>query len=302
MPLEIELAERLIAPFPERFRFSPRPPWPIASIGQTWPWPGHRCACWRGCRQRHADQRFIKPAWRRVATCRPCLDGLERGGDVPADIGWAGSIPPLGRVLGIWPVTWRPAAAKASMSGNASRVTRCRSCRGWSICFVVFPVNSGRPAGLPIGTGWSKTSAAAVLPGASARQRAGRMVESRHLIAMQPGGATTGWLASSGAITGDVDTQATGRYRGRWPAGPTHEVRRAARLPLWRAAATFPVPLLRDDTCAGRTARHEALRLVSQRESLEYAGRRTLPAGAPGPGRTNHRLRTRRLYRQTVLP
>ena len=89
LPLEIELAERLIAHFLPGFVFSAVTPSMTACIGSIWNWPNRPCVL-PGCRPRRMPtQRFFKPGAAH-AGIESLLHDLERGHDVPGDINLGG--------------------------------------------------------------------------------------------------------------------------------------------------------------------------------------------------------------------
>jgi hypothetical protein len=297
VPLEIEIAERLIAHFLNGFVFTSTALadsvyWSDLALAQ----PPLRLA--RMPASATPTQRFIKPA-AAYRDMLALLEGLERGGDVPADIDLGGQYPAK-LVARAQAPGQLPGAHSAAAQHERHRVMhRMSVLPGLVNSFVVFPANSGPAGRLADRELGGRERQPRRFRRGGAGNVPGEWLKVGALIAMQPEGATTGWLASSGAITGYRSTR-HGSVSRRWPARPTHRKCASARLPAMarrrqRRCCCCAMAMPR------RAARHPALRFVFAARVARICrqgGRYLLEPLALVEQTTDYELAR---YRQTVL-
>lgn len=299
VPLEIEIAERLIAHFLNGFVFTSTALadsvyWSDLALAQ----PPLRLA--RMPASATPTQRFIKPA-AAYRDMQALLDGLERGGDVPADIDLGGQYPAklVARVLKHLASYLAPIPPQRKHERHRV-MHRMSVLPGLVNSFVVFSGEfGGRPAGLPIES-WVVENVSRGGFGAVLGNVPGEWLKVGALIAMQPEGGDN-WLV--GVIRryhrvseheARVGIEALARQ------ADAQEVRVRSASSYGAAAAT-PVLLLRDGNAPGELRVILPYGSFSQRESLEYAakgGRYLLEPLALVEQTTDYELAR---YRQTVL-
>lgn len=276
LPVEIEVAERLIAHFLPGFVYTEKVLedsvyWSDLKLAQ----PPQRLA--RMPARAQATQRFIKPGPAH-AEMLAMLDSLERGGDVPAEISLGAAYPAKLLVRVLRHLTAYLAPVPPQRQHDRHRVKhRMSVMHGLVNAFVVFSGEfGGRPAGLQMES-WVVENVSRGGFGALLSSVPGEWLRVGALIAMQPEGGDN-WLV--GVIRRchretENDARVGIQVLARQAVSVELRIRTASS---YAAAAGVPALLLQDGNAA------DELRVVlppatfDQRESLEYAegGRRVL--------------------------
>jgi hypothetical protein len=274
LPVEIEVAERLIAHFLPGFVYTEKVLedsvyWSDLMLAQ----PPQRLARMPGRAQ--ATQRFIKPG-QAHAEMLAMLDSLERGGDVPADISLGAAYPAKLLIRVLRHLTAYLAPIPPQRQHDRHRVKhRMSVLHGLVNAFVVFSGEfGGRPAGLQMES-WVVENVSRGGFGALLSSIPGEWLRVGALIAMQPEGGDN-WLV--GVIRRchretENDARVGIQVLARQAVSVELRIRSASS---YAAAAGVPALLLQDGNAP------DELRVVlppatfDQRESLEYAegGRR----------------------------
>ena len=269
VPLEIEIAERLIAHFLNGFVFTSTALadsvyWSDLALAQ----PPLRLA--RMPASATPTQRFIKPA-AAYRDMQALLDGLERGGDVPADIDLGGQYPAklVARVLKHLASYLAPIPPQRKHERHRV-MHRMSVLPGLVNSFVVFSGEfGGRPAGLPIES-WVVENVSRGGFGAVLGNVPGEWLKVGALIAMQPEGGDN-WLVGIIRRYHRVsDHEARVGIEALSRQAEAQEVR-ARSASSYGAAATTPVLVLRDGNPPGELRIILPYGSFSLRESLEYA-------------------------------
>jgi hypothetical protein len=274
LPVEIEVAERLIAHFLAGFVYTEKVLvdsvyWSDLTLSQ----PPQRLA--RMPARAQATQRFIKPGPAH-AEMLAMLDSLERGGDVPAEISLGAAYPAKLLVRVLRHLTAYLAPIPPQRQHDRHRVKhRMSVLHGLVNAFVVFSGEfGGRPAGLQMES-WVVENVSRGGFGALLSSIPGEWLRVGALIAMQPEGGDN-WLV--GVIRRchretENDARVGIQVLARQAVSVELRIRSASS---YAAAAGVPALLLQDGNAA------DELRVVlppatyDPRESLEYAegGRR----------------------------
>lgn len=274
LPLEIEIAERLIAHFLAGFVFTR-----TALVDSVY-WsdlkeaqPPLRLARMPACATR--TQRFLKPAAAH-GDMLALLNEIERGSDVPATIDLGGQYQPkqVARVLRHLCSYLAPIPPQRKFDRHRV-MHRMSVLPGLVNSFVVFSGEfGGRPAGLPIES-WVVENVSRGGFGAVLGQLPGEWLKVGALIAMQPEGGDN-WLM--GVIRrcerlSESETRVGIEALARRAESQEVRVRSASS---YGAAAAIPALLLQDGNVAGELRVILPCASFSPRESLEYAsgGRR----------------------------
>lgn len=274
LPLEIEIAERLIAHFLGGFVFTrsvliDSVYWSDLQLAQ----PPLRLARMPACAT--PTQRFIKPAGAHQEMLA-LLDVLERGGDVPAELDLGGQYQPklVARVLNH--LTSYLAPVPPQRKHDRHRVMhRMSVLHGLVNAFVVFSGEfGGRPAGLPIES-WVVENVSRGGFGAVLGDVPGEWVRVGALIAMQPEGGDNWLIGVVRRYHRESENEARIGIEALSRQANAQEVH-VRSASSYGAAATTPVLLLLDGNEAGQLRVILPYGSFSPRESLEYVrdGRR----------------------------
>jgi hypothetical protein len=276
LPVEIEVAERLIAHFMQGFVYTAKALpdsvyWSDLKLAQ----PPQRLA--RMPAQPATTQRFIKPGTA-YDDMRAMLDALERGGEVPPDINLGALYPAKLLVRVLRHLTAYLAPVPPQRQHDRHRVKhRMSVLHGLVNAFVVFSGEfGGRPAGLQMES-WVVENVSRGGFGAVLGNVSGEWLRVGALIAMQPEGGDN-WLV--GVVRryhreSESDARVGIQVLARQAVSAELRVRTASS---YASAAGVPALILLDGNPA------DELRVVlppitfDPRESLEYArdGRRFL--------------------------
>lgn len=269
LPLEIEIAERLIAHYLSGFVFTR-----TALVDSVY---------WSDLRQSQAPQRlarmpdyatptqrFIKPGAAHQAMLA-LLDDLERGGDVPPEIDLGGQYQPklLARVLKHL-VSYLAPIPPQRKHDRHRVMHRMSVLHGLVNSFVVFSGEfGGRPAGLPVES-WVVENVSRGGFGAVLGDVPGEWLKVGALIALQPEGGDN-WLV--GVVRryhrlSESEAKVGIEALARQVDALEVRVRSASS---YGAAATTPALLLRDGGEPGELRVILPFGSFSPRESLEYA-------------------------------
>lgn len=268
LPLEIEIAERLIAHFLGGFVFTRNALvdsvyWSDLKLAQ----PPLRLARMPACAT--PTQRFIKPAGAHQEMVA-LLDVLERGGDVPTDIDLGGQYQPklVARVLKHLASYLAPIPPQRKHDRHRV-MHRMSVLHGLVNAFVVFSGEfGGRPAGLPVES-WVVENVSRGGFGAVLGDVPGEWLKVGALIAMQPEGGDNWLIGVVRRYHRQSETEARIGIESLARQANAQEVRVRSASSYGAAAAT-PVLLLLDGN------EPDELRVIlpygsfSPRESLEY--------------------------------
>lgn len=274
LPLEIEIAERLIAHFLNGFVFTRSALidsvyWSDLLLAQ----PPLRLA--RMPARATPTQRFIKPAGAHQAMLA-LLDALARGDDVPAELDLGGQYQPklVARVLKHLASYLAPVPPQRKHDRHRV-MHRMSVLHGLVNAFVVFSGEfGGRPAGLPIES-WVVENVSRGGFGAVLGDVPGEWLRVGALIAMQPEGGDNWLIGVVRRYHRESESEARVGIEALSRQANAQEVR-VRSASSYGAAATTPVLLLLDGNDAGELRVILPYGAFSPRESLEYAcdGRR----------------------------
>lgn len=268
LPLEIEIAERLIAHFLGGFVFtrtalSDSVYWSDLQVAQ----PPLRLARMPACAT--PSQRFIKPAGAHQAMLA-LLGLLERGGDVPADLDLGGQYQPklVARVLKHLASYLAPIPPQRKHDRHRV-MHRMSVLHGLINAFVVFSGEfGGRPAGLPIES-WVVENVSRGGFGAVLGDVPGEWLRVGALIVMQPEGGDNWLIGVVRRYHRESENEARVGIEALSRQANAQEVH-VRSASSYGAAATTPVLLLLDGNTAGEVRVILPYGAFSQRESLEY--------------------------------
>jgi hypothetical protein len=215
LPIEIEVAERLISHFLSGFVFT------TVSLPDSVYWsdlklaqPPLRLA--RMPAQAGPTQRFMKPGPAHEAM-RSVLETLERGGEMPAEIALGGQYPVALLVAVLRHLTNYLSATPPQRQHDRHRVMhRMSVLHGLINAYVVFSDEfGGRPSGLQIES-WVVENVSRGGFGAVLKNIPEEWLKAGALVAMQPEGAKTGCWGLFDATTGKGKWKRVREFR-RWP-------------------------------------------------------------------------------------
>ena len=276
LPLEIELAERLIENFLTGFGFSPRSEIDsVYWIDLAAPLPPQRLA--RMPAEARSTQRFFKPA-QAHAQFKALLTALERGGELSPEIALGGQFPPKVLIPVLQHLVTYLAPVPPQRSHDRHRVKhRISVLNGLINAFVVFSSEfGGRPAGLQIES-WVVENVSRGGFGALLNNIPGEWLRVGALLAMQPEGGDNWLLGIVRRYHRESELEARIGIQTLATKAVAIECRPRTSS-SYGAAATLPALLLLDGNPAGEVRVVLPANSFDLRESLDYQldGRRFL--------------------------
>jgi hypothetical protein len=276
LPIEIELAERLIEHFLGSFAFTiDAQPDSVYWVDLVLPHPPQRMA--RMPAQAMPSQRFFKPAGAH-ALLKALLGDLERGIELPAEVALGGLFPPKMLISVLQHLVSYLAPMPPQRSHDRHRVKhRISVLNGLINAFVVFSEEfGGRPTGLQIES-WVVENVSRGGFGTILSNIPGEWLKVGALLAMQPEGGENWLLGIVRRYHRETETEARVGIQTLATRAVAIECR-PRTASSYGAASTLPALLVQDAGVAGEVRVVLPANSFDLRESLEYQlnGRRFL--------------------------